>query len=277
LIYVGTDDGRIHVTKNGGSTWAELTIKLPYVKWVSEIAASAYKEGTVYLAQNGKRDDDFAAYIWKSDNYGQTWKDITGNIPCGPVNVIKEDPKNKDILYVGTDLGAYVTLNGGKDWHLLACKFPTTYVHDLIVHPRENILVAATHGRGMYAMDVSNVQQMTSDVLAKNAHLFEILPVKLPRWGWWRWIGKQDAYIYYYLKAEGKVKLTVKDNAGKTVRELKCTGDAGMNRAAWDLMPTPKKEDKKGRQRYPFVKPGKYTVVLTAGTVSLKGTVEVKK
>jgi photosystem II stability/assembly factor-like uncharacterized protein len=277
LIYVGTDDGRIHVTKNGGAKWTELTKKLPYVKWISEIAASAYREGTVYLAQNGKRDDDFAAYLWKSTDYGQTWKDITGNIPCGPVNVIKEDPRNQDILYVGTDLGAYVTLNGGKDWHVLACDFPTTFVHDLIIHPRENILVAATHGRGMYAMDVANLQLMTPDVLAKGAHLFDTLPAKLPQWRWWRWGRKQDAFIYYYLKEAQEVKLTVKDETGKVVKELEGTGDVGMNRAVWDLKPTPKKEDEKGRMRYPFVKPGKYTIVLTAGSLSIEGTVQVNK
>jgi len=159
LIYVGTDDGRVHVTRNGGCSWAEITKGLPYNKHVSRIVASKYDEGTVYLTLNGRRDDDFAAYIYKSTDYGKTWLDISGNIPGGPVNVIREDPKNKDILYVGTDLGVYVTLNGGKEWHVLANGLPTCFVWDLIIHPRDNTLVIATNGRGMYVIDdVSPIQ-----------------------------------------------------------------------------------------------------------------------
>jgi photosystem II stability/assembly factor-like uncharacterized protein len=159
LIYVGTDDGKVHVTMDGGKTWKEIMRGLPYQKWVSELVASAYDLGTVYMTQNGKRDDDFAAYVWKSTNYGITWVDISGNIPLGPVNVIKEDPLNKDILYVGTDIGVYVTTDGGKKWDILGGNLPSTFVQDLIIHPRENIIVIATHGRGMWAMDANPVNK----------------------------------------------------------------------------------------------------------------------
>jgi len=125
-------------------------------KWISRVVASKYDLATVYLTQNGKRDDDFAAYIWKSDDYGKTWQDISGNIPLGPVNVIREDPIDKNILYVGTDIGVYVTKDGGKSWEVLG-DLPSTYVHDLIIHPRDNILVIATHGRGMWALDANLV------------------------------------------------------------------------------------------------------------------------
>ncbi|UCH92661.1 MAG: hypothetical protein JSV88_20520, partial [Candidatus Aminicenantes bacterium] len=167
LIYVGTDDGRVHVTKDSGITWTEITGGLPQQKWVSRLAASAFDLGTVYMSQNGKRDDDFAAYLWKSFNYGKTWQDISNNIPSGPINVIREDPKNKNILYVGTDFGVYVSVNGGKYWHVLANNLPTTYVHDLVIHSRDSILVAATHGRGMWAMDIKNIQELTEKILAK--------------------------------------------------------------------------------------------------------------
>ena len=156
LIYAGTDDGRAHVTKDGGKTWTEITEGLVRNKWISRVVASKYSLGTVYLTQNGKRDDDFAAYIRKSDDYGKTWQDISGNIPLGPVNVIREDPIDKNILYVGTDIGVYVTKDGGKSWELLG-DLPSTYVHDLIIHPRDNILVIATHGRGMWALDANLV------------------------------------------------------------------------------------------------------------------------
>lgn len=157
LIYCGTDDGKVHVTKDGGKTWKEIMKGLPYRKWVSRIAASRYDQGTVYMTQNGKRDDDFAPYIWKSTDFGETWQNITGNIKLGPVNVIVEDPFNNNILYVGTDVGVYVTKDGGKKWDILGGNLPTVYVQDLVIHPRDNIIVIATHGRGMWAMDANDV------------------------------------------------------------------------------------------------------------------------
>jgi photosystem II stability/assembly factor-like uncharacterized protein len=159
LIYAGTDDGKVHITKDGGKTWKEIMKGLPYQKWVSELVASAYDLNTVYMAQNGKRDDDFAAYVWKSTNQGKKWVDISGNIPLGPVNVIREDPVNKDILYVGTDIGVYVTTDGGETWNILGGDLPSTFVHDLIIHPRDNIIVIATHGRGMWALDANPVNK----------------------------------------------------------------------------------------------------------------------
>lgn len=277
LIYVGTDDGRVHVTKNSGITWTELTGGVPQQKWISRLAASAFDLGTVYMSQNGKRDDDFAAYLWKSVNYGKTWQDISGNIPCGPVNVIREDPKNKNILYVGTDFGVYVSVNGGKSWHVLPNNLPTTYVHDVVIHPRDSILVAATHGRGMWAMDVKNLQQLTEKTLAKNLHLFEIDPAKLPR-RWRRgWFGGQDAYIHYYLKDTQKVKLVIKDQSGTIIKELKETGDAGLNLAVWDLKPEKVEKKKKEKPKSPYVEPGKYKVVIKAGSISEEGIFEVKK
>jgi photosystem II stability/assembly factor-like uncharacterized protein len=121
------------------------------------VEASRFVEGTVYISQNGKRDDDFTVYVWKSEDYGATWTDISSNIPLGTVNVVREDPINQDILYVGTDVGAYVSLNGGEDWEVLGSNLPSCFVHDLIIHPRDNIIVIATHGRGMYAMDANPV------------------------------------------------------------------------------------------------------------------------
>lgn len=159
LIYVGTDDGKVHATKNCGKTWQEIMDGLPYQKWVSKIVASAYDLSTVYMTQNGKRDDDFTPYVWKSTDYGKTWLDISGNIPIGPVNVIREDPINKDILYVGTDIGVYVTTDSGKTWNVVGSNLPSAYVHDLIIHPRDNIIVIATHGRGMWAVDAKSINK----------------------------------------------------------------------------------------------------------------------
>jgi hypothetical protein len=157
LVYVGTDDGKVQVTRDGGKAWSEIMSGLPYQKWVSRLAASAFDLGTVYMTQNGKRDDDFTPYVWKSTDFGKTWISIAGNIPFGPVNVIREDPVDKNILYLGTDGGVFVTKDGGKTWNALGGNLPMAYVLDLIIHPRDNIIVVATHGRGMWALDADKV------------------------------------------------------------------------------------------------------------------------
>lgn len=157
LLYAGTDDGRLWVTKDDGNNWEEIVAGIAKNKWISRIVASKYDEGTVYVTQNGKRDDDFSVYIWKSTDYGKTWADISGNIPTGTINVIREDPVDKNILYIGNDLGVYISKNGGANWETLGGNLPSTFVHDLIIHPRDNIIVIATHGRGMYAMDANSI------------------------------------------------------------------------------------------------------------------------
>ena len=159
LIYAGTDDGRVHITRDGGQSWTEITNGLPFNKHVSRLVASKYDQETVYLTLNGRRDDDFADYIYKSTDLGQTWVDISANIPGGPINVIREDPLKENVLYVGSDLGVYVTIYGGKAWQVLG-SLPNCFVWDLFIHPRDNVIVIATNGRGMYAMDdISSVQK----------------------------------------------------------------------------------------------------------------------
>ena len=154
VIYAGTDDGRVWRTMDGGAHWHEITSGLAPHRWISRIEASRSSDGTIYIAQNGKRNDDFAAYLWRSTDRGDSWQDIATGIPCGPVNVVREDPTDPSILYVGTDLGVYVTTDAARTWNVLGGGLPSTFVHDLVVHPRDDVLVIATHGRGMYALDV---------------------------------------------------------------------------------------------------------------------------
>lgn len=153
LIYSGSDDGRVFVTKNGGETWTEITAGLPYNKHVWTIVASKYDPATVYVALIGREDDDFAPYIYKSIDYGKTWQSIAANLPGGPTNVIREDPKKKDVLYCGTDTGVFVTTDGAKTWNYLGSGLPNAAVWDLQIHPRDNMIVAATNGRGMWVID----------------------------------------------------------------------------------------------------------------------------
>jgi len=156
LLYAGTDDGNMHLTRNDGATWTQIDQGLPE-KWVSRIRASQHRLGVVYASLTGYRDDDFSAYLYRSDNFGETWTSLKGNLPAEPINVIAEDPRHSDILYVGTDLGVYVSLNQGKAWISLCSDLPTTAVHDLLVHAREHELVIGTHGRGVFVMDVRDM------------------------------------------------------------------------------------------------------------------------
>jgi photosystem II stability/assembly factor-like uncharacterized protein len=153
LLYAGTDDGRLHMTRDSGAAWREIHAGLADDRWISRVEASRFAEGTVFVAQNGKRHDDFAAYLWRSRDFGATWTSIAGGLPGGPINVVREDPVQPGLLWVGTDLGVYLSADEGETWHALANGLPVTYVHDLIVHPRDDIAVIATHGRGMYALD----------------------------------------------------------------------------------------------------------------------------
>lgn len=158
LIYAGTDDGRIWRTRDGGKNWAEIRNGAVPQKFVSRIVASGSDMGTVYLTQTGRREDDFQVYIWKSTNFGDTWEDISGNIPVGPVNVIREDPVNPDILYAGTDGGVFISKDRGKRWDILGT-LPFCYVHDLRIHPRDNMIIIATHGRGLWVMDANPINE----------------------------------------------------------------------------------------------------------------------
>jgi photosystem II stability/assembly factor-like uncharacterized protein len=158
LIYAGTDDGRLHVTADDGKTWTDLTSKLPQQKWVAKVLASQYDESTVYLAQQGRYEDDFAVYLYKSTDNGQTWKSIGGNLPGGPINMIREDPVSASVLYACNDFGVYVTTNGGQQWDVLGGNLPSVNVMDFVVHPRDRVLVAATHGRGVWVIDVSGIK-----------------------------------------------------------------------------------------------------------------------
>lgn len=158
LLYAGTDDGRIWRTRNGGKSWTEIGRGTVPQIWVSRILASKYDPATVYMTQTGRRDDDFQIYVWRSTDYGDTWEDISGNIPFGPANVIREDPLRQGILYLGTDAAVFITSDGGKKWDILG-DLPFTYVHDLKIHPRDNMIIIATHGRGIFVLDANPVNR----------------------------------------------------------------------------------------------------------------------
>jgi photosystem II stability/assembly factor-like uncharacterized protein len=158
LLYAGTDDGRLHVTMDDGRHWSELTAALRARKWISRVVPSQHAEGTVYVTQRGHEDDDFAPYIYKSIDYGGTFTNIVNNIPAGCVNVIREDPNDPNVLYAGTDFGAFVSIDGGRQWQVLGGDLPSVQVSDLQYQARDHVIVIATYGRGMWALDATRIR-----------------------------------------------------------------------------------------------------------------------
>ena len=160
VLYAGTDDGRVHVTKDGGVNWTEISAGLPYGKHVWTIVASKYDPAAVYIALIGRHDDDFAPYVFKSVDYGKTWTSVAANIPGGPVNIIREDPRKEGVLYAATDQAVFVSVDGAKTWNYLGAGLPHAPVWDVQIHPRDNMMVIATNGRGMWVLDdLSSLQK----------------------------------------------------------------------------------------------------------------------
>jgi len=240
LIYAGSDDGMIHVTKDGGVSWTRIDEKLPQNLWVSRVQASAHNEATVYASLNGYRSDHFDAYVYRSDDYGSTWKRIGTDLPAEPVNVVLEDPSNKHIIYVGTDHGVYVSLDGGSMFMGLAADMPNAPVHDLKIQEREKHLLVGTHGRSIYLADISILQQLDADLLSRNVALFELADVPFNA----SWGSKRSAYsavsepetswTLYAAKA-GSVTLSIEDMEAHTLRTFEVALEAGLNYVSYDL------------------------------------------
>lgn len=162
VLYLGTDDGNVQLSKDGGNTWTMISTSLKNVKglWVSRVEASKYKEGRVYATFNGYRNDHLTAYIFVSEDFGASWKSISNNLPLEPVNVVREDPKKEGILYVGTDGGLYVSKDAGLNWQIWKAGLPHSIpVHDIAIQERENEIILGTHGRSLYVAALKELQQ----------------------------------------------------------------------------------------------------------------------
>src|SRR5688500_18715139 len=159
LIYAGTDDGKLHVSPDAGKTWTDLTSRVPTKKWYSRVIPSRHADQTVYVTQRGREDDDFAPYIYKSTDGGKSFTSLAANLPAGPVNVVREDPKDPNTLYVGTDFGAFMSTDGGKRWQVLGGNLPSTQVSDIAYQERDNVIVISTYGRGIWALDAPRLRR----------------------------------------------------------------------------------------------------------------------
>ena len=249
VIWVGTDDGKVQLTENHGGAWSDLTDAVaraggPADRWVSRVFASPHDTATAFVAKNGFRDDDFHPYLYRTTDYGKNWTNIAANLPQAPINAVIQDRRNANLLFVGNDLGVFVSIDGGSRWSPLKGTLPTVAVQDLTIHPRENDLVVGTYGRAFWVGDITPLQELSSGVLDKPAYLFDIEP--RARYGFseqgmnYHLFG--DKYLVvpnepealavnYYLKADaqGEAKITVADRGGKTVREAKGSSKAGLN------------------------------------------------
>jgi photosystem II stability/assembly factor-like uncharacterized protein len=184
LIYCGSDDGLVHVSKDAGQNWENISTGLPKDLWVSRVVASAHVEGTVYVTLNGYRYDHFNPYIFESKDYGKTWLNISSNLPLEPVNVIVEDPQNADILYVGTDNGLYISFDRGKSYSLFTESLPPVAVHDLKIQKREKDLLVGTHGRSIYKVNLSEIQQINEKIRNEPVYIFAVNKINYnPSWG----------------------------------------------------------------------------------------------
>ncbi|GAB4335391.1 MAG: hypothetical protein OHK0038_13040 [Flammeovirgaceae bacterium] len=241
LLYLGTDDGLIYISKDAGYNWELITNNLPKGFWVSRVQASKFDEERAYCSLNGYRNDNFEAMCYMTNDFGKTWQKIGLNLPNEPVNVIKEDTENENILYVGTDNGLYVSLDRGETFHAFADALPAVAVHDLVVHPRDKEIVVATHGRSIWVADVQHLQQLNKEILAKEMHFFEIQPLtKKDSWGnksWSKWLGIKEPFLQIplYTQLNGEVNFSVKTDKGTVLQTWKDTLEAGLNYAQYDL------------------------------------------
>jgi photosystem II stability/assembly factor-like uncharacterized protein len=247
ILYVGTDDGNLWVTRDGGVKWDNITknVGLPGLRWVASIEASRYEEGRCYVAFDGHRSDDDEPYVYVTEDYGKTWKSLRGNLPWGSTRVLREDIANPNLLFVGTEFAAWATLDRGVYWTKINNNLPTVAVHEFALHPTAGEVVIATHGRSLWVCDVSALRQITPEVRKADVFLFK--PTSAVRWRTEaargrtgrRFVGENPPAgtdLYYALgKDAEKVSLKIVDIEGKTVRELEAGKKAGLHKVNWNL------------------------------------------
>ena len=253
VIYAGYTDGAMYVTRDGGARWTRIdeNVGLPGTRWVDSIEPSRYEAGRVYVAFDGHRSNDDAPHAYVSEDYGETWQSMNGTLPpIGSTRALREDIENPNLLYCGTEFAMFASVDRGQNWVKINSNLPTVAVHEVAIHPIAGEIAIATHGRGVWILDVAPLRQMTED-LAAGAHLFE--PRETILWGRGG-VGKSDLYggdrwygdnhetgaiLYYYTpNGAGEVSLTVSDSSGALLRSLPLGDDAGspgLHRLVWDL------------------------------------------
>lgn len=261
LLWLGTDDGNVWLTRDDGGHWENLTDRfkgtVPAKTWVTKVEPSAFDTATVYISFDNHRENDFRPYVFVSTDFGKTFRSLARTLPQdGPafVHVIREDPHDRDLLFAGTDVGAYVSTDRGASWQRFMNGLPTVPVHDLEIHPRDHELIAGTHGRSIFIVDIAPLEEMSDSVMKRAAHFFtpkpayQYAPQFLQAWNGNKIFQAENppygAELAYRLTSGGKndsVRVVVTNVAGDTVSTFKAKGGPGLHRAYWDLrgMPEP--------------------------------------
>jgi len=285
LLWAGTDDGKLWITENDGQSWTDLTANLPAPakgQWIMRLEASYADANVAYLAVDAHRTGNYSPLAYRTADRGKSWQSIAADLPAeGPVKVLREDPKNPRLLYAGTEFGLFISVDRGAHWVKFG-ELPTVAVDDIAVHPREDDLLIATHGRSLYIVDdIRPLQQFTLEVREKPAHLFPVRPAlgmhMMP--GFADWNGKavfrgdnppEGALISFFVKAftGEEVKIKITNAAGQPVAKFKLPGAPGLGRIAWDLKPTKDVLAEYGGEGQKHVTPGEYTVTFAYGTYS---------
>jgi len=292
LIYTGSDDGLIQVTKNGGGNWSKIINGLPEGLWVSRLVASSHKKERVYASLNGYRKDDFTPYAYISEDYGANWKNITKNLPQSPINVIREDPINENLLYMGTDNGAYISLDRGQSWEVFSKGLPNVAVHDIVIQPDTNDLLLGTHGRSIYKANIAPLQQLNKTIVNSSLHLFSINPVKFSSdWGnsWSKWFKAEEPSIKIICFANNtyNISVMISTESGNILQQFTTAVEKGFNYIPYDLTIS-EKGKKVLIKEFPdenvpirknekfYLPPGKYTIKISNEKVTEKVILELK-
>lgn len=240
LIYTGSDDGLVYITKDGGVKWTKISDKLPQNLWVSRVIASQHKKERVYVTLNAYRDDNFKPMVYVSDDYGQTWRDISNNLHQSSVNVIKEDPVDANMLYVGTDSGVFVSFDRGGKWHMFNKGLTKAAVHDLVVQTKTKTLVIGTHGRSIYTAPLKQLEQYNKLKSKTEIALFKMPKTKMsPRWGssfrTWSKAFEPGLTIPFYVPRAGSFTVEIKTKAGVVLKKIKVKAAKGFNDVSYNL------------------------------------------
>jgi photosystem II stability/assembly factor-like uncharacterized protein len=297
VLWVGTDDGQVQLSRDGGAIWENVTANIKgfaaHDNWVTRIEASHFVEGGVYLTVSRHQVADYRPYIFKSEDFGRTWTSLRGDLPdYGYLHTVRESPLNRNLLFVGSEFGLFISADGGRKWIPYRGDFPTVAVRDIQIHPRDHDLIIGTHGRGVWIIDdIRPLEKLTADAAKSDAILFDVKDAALFSYrttvdnysdaGYAGQNSPFGAAVSYFLNAAaiggGGLKLTIQDTDGREVAAPFMTKDAGLNRVYWNLRggaapaaPGPAETRGGGGGRgmaglAPYALPGEYKAVLEVG------------